>query len=92
MIGRFPLIIRPAFTLGGTGGGIAYNMDEFVEIVNAGITASLTDQVLALALCIPKLIPSHHLYSYLLSFFVIHLVSLNSFLHIICIFICYFLL
>eukprot|EP00884_Botryococcus_braunii_P009542 jgi/Botrbrau1/1858/Bobra.146_1s0047.1 len=46
MIGRFPLIIRPAFTLGGTGGGIAYNMDEFVEIVTAGITASLTDQVL----------------------------------------------
>ena len=29
MIGKFPLIIRPAFTLGGTGGGIAYNMDEF---------------------------------------------------------------
>lgn len=28
-IGRFPLIIRPAFTLGGTGGGIAYNQDEF---------------------------------------------------------------
>ena len=28
-IGRLPLIIRPAFTLGGTGGGIAYNMDEF---------------------------------------------------------------
>lgn len=32
-IGRFPLIIRPAFTLGGTGGGIAYNMEEFKEIV-----------------------------------------------------------
>lgn len=45
-IGAFPLIIRPAFTLGGTGGGIAYNMDEFVEIVTAGITASLTNQVL----------------------------------------------
>ena len=29
LIGKFPLIIRPAFTLGGTGGGIAYNMDEF---------------------------------------------------------------
>ena len=28
-IGKFPMIIRPAFTLGGTGGGIAYNMDEF---------------------------------------------------------------
>lgn len=46
LIGRFPLIIRPAFTLGGTGGGIAYNMDEFQEIVSAGIAASLTDQVL----------------------------------------------
>ena len=45
-IGAFPLIIRPAFTLGGTGGGIAYNMDEFVEIVTAGMTASLTNQVL----------------------------------------------
>jgi len=45
-IGAFPNIIRPAFTLGGTGGGIAYNMDEFQEIVTAGITASLTNQVL----------------------------------------------
>lgn len=45
MIGKFPLIIRPAFTLGGTGGGIAYNMDEFVEIVSGGIAASLTNQV-----------------------------------------------
>ncbi|KAL6780053.1 CMP1 [Auxenochlorella protothecoides x Auxenochlorella symbiontica] len=44
-IGAFPLIIRPAFTLGGTGGGIAYNMDEFKEIVNAGLTASMTTQV-----------------------------------------------
>ncbi|RMZ56922.1 hypothetical protein APUTEX25_004984, partial [Auxenochlorella protothecoides] len=43
-IGAFPLIIRPAFTLGGTGGGIAYNMDEFKEIVNAGLTASMTTQ------------------------------------------------
>ena len=43
-IGRFPLIIRPAFTLGGTGGGIAYNMDEFREIVDSGLTASLTKQ------------------------------------------------
>src|SRR5512138_2840927 len=31
-IGRFPLIIRPAFTLGGTGGGIAYNREEFEEL------------------------------------------------------------
>ena len=44
-IGKFPLIIRPAFTLGGTGGGIAYNMDEYQEIVNAGLTASVTKQV-----------------------------------------------
>ena len=44
-IGNFPLIIRPAFTLGGTGGGIAYNVDEFKEIVEAGISASLTNQV-----------------------------------------------
>jgi len=45
-IGRFPLIIRPAFTLGGTGGGIAYNVDEFKEIVKGGLDASMTDQVL----------------------------------------------
>lgn len=44
-IGSFPLIIRPAFTLGGTGGGIAYNADEFREICNAGLTASMTSQV-----------------------------------------------
>lgn len=44
-IGRFPLIIRPAFTLGGTGGGIAYNMDEFKEICAAGLAASMTNQV-----------------------------------------------
>lgn len=44
-IGRFPLIIRPAFTLGGTGGGIAYNLDEFKQIVATGIDASMTDQV-----------------------------------------------
>lgn len=45
-IGGFPLIIRPAFTLGGTGGGIAYNGDEFEVICRAGLTASLTSQVL----------------------------------------------
>jgi carbamoyl-phosphate synthase large subunit len=32
-IGSFPLVIRPAFTLGGMGGGIAYNREEFEEIV-----------------------------------------------------------
>uniref|UniRef100_A0A7S1SPT9 Carbamoyl phosphate synthase arginine-specific large chain, chloroplastic n=2 Tax=Tetraselmis chuii TaxID=63592 RepID=A0A7S1SPT9_9CHLO len=45
-IGEFPLIIRPAFTLGGTGGGVAYNVDEFKQIVNSGIDASMTNQVL----------------------------------------------
>jgi biotin carboxylase len=44
-IGKFPLIIRPAFTLGGTGGGIAYNMDEYHDIVHAGLAASMTKQV-----------------------------------------------
>ncbi|KAF6262033.1 hypothetical protein COO60DRAFT_1621809 [Scenedesmus sp. NREL 46B-D3] len=45
-IGRYPLIIRPAFTLGGTGGGISYNREEFIAQVEAGIDASMTDQVL----------------------------------------------
>ena len=46
-IGSFPLIIRPAFTLGGTGGGIAYNMEEFEEIVKTGLDASMTNQARA---------------------------------------------
>jgi carbamoyl-phosphate synthase large subunit len=37
-----PAIIRPSFTLGGTGGGIAYNREEFVEIVTGGLDASPT--------------------------------------------------
>ena len=41
-----PAIIRPAFTLGGTGGGIAYNLDEFEEIVRRGLSASMIGQVL----------------------------------------------
>ncbi len=41
-----PAIIRPSFTLGGTGGGIAYNREEFLEIVERGIDASPTDEVL----------------------------------------------
>ena len=41
-----PAIIRPSFTLGGTGGGIAYNRDEFIEIVERGIDASPTNEVL----------------------------------------------
>ena len=45
-IGEFPLIIRPAFTLGGTGGGIAYNREEFEDICKGGIAASVTSQVL----------------------------------------------
>ena len=42
----FPLILRPAFTLGGYGGGIAYTYDELDEIVAKGLTASPTRQVL----------------------------------------------
>jgi carbamoyl-phosphate synthase large subunit len=45
-IGEFPLIIRPAFTLGGTGGGIAYNKEEFEAICKSGLAASVTSQVL----------------------------------------------
>jgi carbamoyl-phosphate synthase large subunit len=41
-----PAIIRPSFTLGGTGGGIAYNKVEFIEIVERGIDASPTNEVL----------------------------------------------
>ncbi len=41
-----PAIIRPSFTMGGTGGGIAYNKAEFLEIVERGIDASPTNEVL----------------------------------------------
>jgi carbamoyl-phosphate synthase large subunit len=41
-----PAIIRPSFTLGGTGGGIAYNRDEFEDIVAGGLDASPTSEVL----------------------------------------------
>src|SRR5438477_6453648 len=41
-----PAIIRPSFTLGGTGGGIAYNRDEFFDIVQGGLEASPTTEVL----------------------------------------------
>src|SRR5258708_4591198 len=41
-----PAIIRPSFTMGGTGGGIAYTKPEFIEIVERGIDASPTDEVL----------------------------------------------
>ena len=40
-----PAIIRPAFTLGGTGGGIAYNLEEFRDIVTRGLAASMITQV-----------------------------------------------
>ncbi|MBD2465288.1 carbamoyl-phosphate synthase large subunit [Oscillatoria sp. FACHB-1407] len=45
-IGTYPLIIRPAFTLGGTGGGIAYNQEEFEEIAQSGLDASPVSQIL----------------------------------------------
>src|SRR3954447_15890986 len=41
-----PCVIRPSFTLGGTGGGIAYNREEFEQIVAAGLDASMTNEVL----------------------------------------------
>jgi carbamoyl-phosphate synthase large subunit len=45
-IGTFPLIIRPAFTLGGGGGGIAYNPDELDEIAGRGLAMSPVNEVL----------------------------------------------
>lgn len=41
-----PVIIRPSFTMGGTGGGIAYNKEEFVEICERGLEASPTNELL----------------------------------------------
>ena len=41
-----PAILRPSFTLGGTGGGVAYNREEFFEILERGLQASPTSQVL----------------------------------------------
>ncbi|MAZ75758.1 MAG: carbamoyl phosphate synthase large subunit [Micavibrio sp.] len=41
-----PAIIRPAFTMGGTGGGIAYNKDQYLQITNEGIEASPINQIL----------------------------------------------
>ncbi|MBB5693148.1 carbamoyl-phosphate synthase large subunit [Muricoccus pecuniae] len=43
---KLPCVIRPSFTLGGTGGGIAYNREEFEQIVAAGLSASMTTEVL----------------------------------------------
>src|SRR6266699_1265841 len=45
-IGRYPLIIRPAFTLGGTGGGIAYNREEFDELAKRGMDLSPVSEIL----------------------------------------------
>ena len=45
-LGDFPIILRPAFTLGGTGGGIAYNREEFDEMLRMGLDASPINQVL----------------------------------------------
>src|SRR6202045_4295470 len=45
-IGTFPLIIRPAFTLGGSGGGIAYNPDELDQIAGRGLAMSPVSEVL----------------------------------------------
>ncbi|HET9122401.1 MAG TPA: carbamoyl-phosphate synthase large subunit, partial [Acidiferrobacteraceae bacterium] len=45
MVG-FPAIIRPSFTLGGSGGGVAYNREEFVEICERGLDASPTRELL----------------------------------------------
>ncbi|MAF17205.1 MAG: carbamoyl phosphate synthase large subunit [Marinomonas sp.] len=42
----FPCIIRPSFTMGGTGGGIAYNMEEFEEICTRGLDLSPTNELL----------------------------------------------
>ena len=42
----FPVIIRPSFTLGGTGGGIAWNLEEFRDVVQKGLDASPVTQVL----------------------------------------------
>ncbi len=42
----FPIIVRPAFTLGGTGGGVAYNVEELEKIAYRGLSASMTHEVM----------------------------------------------
>ncbi len=42
----FPLIVRPAFTLGGTGGGVAYNLEDLEEVAARGLSASPTSEVM----------------------------------------------
>ena len=46
LIGEFPIIIRPSFTLGGAGGGIAYNREEFEKMIQNGLDISPTSEVL----------------------------------------------
>ena len=46
LIGDFPIIIRPSFTLGGAGGGIAYNREEYEKMVQSGLEISPTTEVL----------------------------------------------
>ncbi len=43
---KFPLIIRPSFTLGGTGGGIAYNQEDFEDIAASGLESSMINEIL----------------------------------------------
>ncbi|MDD5663348.1 MAG: carbamoyl-phosphate synthase large subunit, partial [Victivallaceae bacterium] len=45
-LGGWPLIIRPGFTLGGTGGGIAHNQEEFEKIAARGLAASMNSEIL----------------------------------------------
>jgi len=45
-ISSYPLIIRPAFTLGGVGGGIAFNLEEFLELCKSGLEESPSNQIL----------------------------------------------
>ncbi len=45
-LGNYPLVIRPGFTMGGTGGGIAYNEAQFIEIVTLGLRCSPISEVL----------------------------------------------
>ncbi|KGF89506.1 MULTISPECIES: carbamoyl-phosphate synthase large subunit [Prochlorococcus] len=45
-INSYPLIIRPAFTLGGVGGGIAFNLEEFIELCKTGLEESPSNQIL----------------------------------------------
>ena len=42
----YPVIVRPAFTLGGTGGGVAHNEEELIEITRHGLDMSFINQVL----------------------------------------------